>query len=271
MVATIGFIGSGNMAEAIITGVLKAGVYQPQQVLVSDVRPDRLQFLQKQYGVRIAAANADLAAQVDVLVLSVKPQVMKTALADIQGRLKSDVLVISIAAGVRISVIASGLGDVAVVRVMPNMPALVGEGAAALFPNAKARSKIEQARRIFLSVGKVFTVDKEEMIDAVTAVSGSGPAYYFLLMQEMIKAAVALGLPEQDAWGMVVQTAKGAALLAEKAAANGETPAQLTAKVATPNGTTEAALKIFAARDFSQTVSDALRRAAERSRELSAG
>ena len=210
-------------------------------------------------------------SQVDVLVLSVKPQVMKTALESIRGRLTDDVLVITIAAGIRTSLIASVLGDVAIVRVMPNMPAWVGEATTALFPNTKAKSKVEQARLIFLSVGKVFVVDNEDALDAVTAVSGSGPAYYFLLMQEMIKAAVELGLPEEDAWPMVIQTAKGAALLAEKAATTGDTPAQLAARVATPNGTTEAAFKVFEARGFGDIVSKALGRAAARSRELSAG
>jgi pyrroline-5-carboxylate reductase len=271
MVETIGFIGSGNMAEAMINGVLKAGVYRPGQVYAADVRPDRLQYLREHYGVRIATDNAELASQADVLVLSVKPQVMKTALSDIKGRLTDDVLVISIAAGIRTSVIASVLGDVAIVRVMPNMPAWVGEATTALFANTKAKSKVEQGRLIFLSVGKVFVVDDEGLLDAVTAVSGSGPAYYFLLMQEMIKAGVELGLSEQDARGMVLQTAKGAALLAEKAAGTGETPADLSARVATPNGTTEAAFKVFAAAGFGGTVSAALRRAAERSRELSAG
>lgn len=268
---TIGFIGSGNMAEAMINGVLKAGVYRPGQVYASDVRQDRLQYLREHYGVHIAADNADLASQVDVLVLSVKPQTMKAALGDIKGRLNDDALVISIAAGIRTSLISSVLGDVAIVRVMPNMPAWVGEATTALFANTKAKSKVEKGRLIFLSVGKVFVVDSEDLLDPVTAVSGSGPAYYFLLMQEMIKAAVELGLPEEDARGMVLQTAKGAAMLAEKAAGTGETPAQLSARVATPNGTTEAAFKVFAAGDFSKMVSTALRRAAERSRELSAG
>jgi pyrroline-5-carboxylate reductase len=270
-VETIGFVGSGNMAEALLSGVLKAGMYGPQQVYVSDIRPDRLEFLNRQYGVQIAADNADLASKVDVLVLSVKPQVMKTALGDIKPRLRKDALVISIAAGVRTSVIASVLGDAAIIRVMPNMPAWVGAGAAALFANARAQSKIEKGRQVFLSVGIASVVASEDLLDAVTAVSGSGPAYYFLLMQEMIKAAVALGLPEKDAWPMVIQTAKGAALLAEKAMGTGDTPAQLSARVATPNGTTEAAFKVFAARGFGDMVSAALTRAAERSKELSAG
>ncbi|OHB65999.1 MAG: pyrroline-5-carboxylate reductase [Planctomycetes bacterium RBG_13_62_9] len=259
------------MAEALINGVLKAGVYRPGKVYVSDVRAERVEYLREHYGVRTAADNADLASRVDVLVLSVKPQNMKDALNSIKGCLSEDILVISIAAGIKTTLISSILGDLAIVRVMPNMPAWVDEAASVLYANEKARTKVEKARLILLSVGKVAVVDDEGLLDAVTAVSGSGPAYFFLLMQEMITAGIALGLPEEEAQNLVLQTAKGAALLAEKAAGEGSTPAQLSARVATPNGTTEAAFKIFQARGFSDMVSTALHRAAERSRELSAG
>lgn len=268
---TIGFIGSGNMAEALINGVLKAGVYRPGKVYVSDIRPERIEYLREQYGVRTAEGNADLVSKIDTLVLSVKPQNMRAALESIKDKIGEDTLVISIAAGIKTTFISSILGDLAIVRVMPNMPAWVDEAASVLFANPKARTKVEKARLILLSVGKVEVVEDESLLDAVTAVSGSGPAYFFLLMQEMITAAIALGLPEDEAQSTVLQTARGAALLAEKAAGEGTSPAQLAARVATPNGTTEAAFKIFKARGFSEMVSDALRRAAERSRELSAG
>ncbi len=268
---TIGFIGSGNMAEALINGVVKAGVYRPGKVYVSDIRPERLEYLREHYGVRTADSNADLASKVDVLVLSVKPQNMKAALESMKASVNEDTLVISIAAGITTSLISSILGDLAIVRVMPNMPAWVDEAASALYANAKARTKVEKARLILLSVGKVVVVENEELLDPVTAVSGSGPAYFFLLMHEMIKAGVELGLPEEDAQSLVLQTAKGAALLAEKAAGEGNSPAVLSARVATPNGTTEAAFKVFQAGAFGEMVSKALRRASERSRELSAG
>jgi len=270
-VETIGFIGSGNMAEAFINGVLKAGVYLPGKVYVSDIRTERIEYLREHYGVRTAASNAELASKVDVLVLSVKPQNMKTVLQDIKESIDKDVLVISIAAGIKTSLISSILGDVAIVRVMPNMPAWVRAGASVLYPNEKARKNVEKARLILLSVGQAIVVEDEGLLDAVTAVSGSGPAYFFLLMQEMITTGIKLGLPEQEAQELVLQTAKGAALLAEKAAAENTTPAQLSARVATPNGTTEAAFKVFQAGKFSDMVSSALTRAAERSRELSAG
>ncbi len=268
---TIGFIGAGNMAEAMINGVLKAGVYRPGKVWASDILPERLEYLREHYGVRTTEDNAELAAKADLLVLSVKPQKMAEALDGIKSVIRGHTLVISIAAGVKVSNISSVLGDIAIVRVMPNMPAWVDEGAAVLFANEKAESKVEMARLIFLSVGKAQVVDDEGMLDAATAVSGSGPAYFFLLIDEMIKAGIELGLPEEMARDLVLQTGRGATLLAEKEASEGVSPAELTRKVATPNGTTEAAFKVFTAGDFGPMVSLAMQRAAERSRELSAG
>jgi pyrroline-5-carboxylate reductase len=268
---TIGFIGSGNMAEAMINGVLKASVYRPGLVFTSDVRSERLSYLREHYGVRTTDSNAELASKADILVLSVKPQNMMEALDNIKDAVKPDALIISIAAGIKTTNISNVLGDVAIVRVMPNIPIWVDESASTLFANEKAKKKIEIARLIFLSVGEIIIVEDEDLIDAVTAVSGSGPAYFFLLMQEMIKSGIKLGLPEDAAKKLVLQTAKGAVLLAVKSAEEGETPAQLTKKVATPNGTTEAALKVFADRHFDEVVFVALQRAAERSRELSRG
>lgn len=268
---TIGFIGSGNMAEAMINGVLKAGVYRPGKVFASDVRTERLEYMREHYGVRTTQDNADLASKCDIVVLSVKPQVMADVLNSIKDAIREHSLVVSIAAGITVSNISSILGDMAIVRVMPNMPAWVDEGAAVLFANTQAEDKVEMARLIFLSVGKAEMVDEEGLLDTVTAVSGSGPAYFFLLMDEMIKAGVELGLSEEMSRHLVLQTGKGATLLAEKETEQGVTPADLTEKVATPNGTTEAAFKVFLANDFGSTVSQAMQRAAQRSRELSRG
>jgi pyrroline-5-carboxylate reductase len=242
---TIGFVGSGNMAEALIKGIITAKVYAPQNILVSDIRPERLELLAKEYHVQPADSNAALASKVDILVLSVKPQNMTEALQSIKDALKKDTLVISIAAGIKVANITAVLGDIAIVRVMPNTPALIGQGASALFANDKAKPVMEKAM-----FGKAVVVDDEGLIDAVTAVSGSGPAYYFLLMEEMIKAAEQLGLPDNVAKELVLQTAKGAALLATSADEKGESPAQLRRKVTSPGGTTEAAL-----RDRSQQLS----------------
>ncbi len=266
---TIGFLGGGNMAEAFIKGITAAKVYKPEDILVSDIRAERLDFLAKQYGVKVVEANSELAAKVDILVLSVKPQSMTEALESIAIVLKKDLLVISIAAGIKVANIADALGDVAIIRVMPNTPALIGEGASALFANDKAKPMLDKAKSIFSAVGEAVVVDNEDLIDTVTAVSGSGPAYYFLLTEEMIKAACELGLPREVAKNLVLQTAKGAALLAVEAERGGESLAELRQKVTSPGGTTEAATKVFAANNFSQLVTDALTAARDRSRELS--
>jgi len=158
---------------------------------------------------------------------------------------------------------------IAIIRVMPNTPALIGQGASALFANEPAKPMLEKAVEIFSAVGKTVVVDDEDLIDAVTALSGSGPAYYFLLMEEMIKAGVRLGLTEDVAKDLVLQTAKGAGQLAVEADKNGESPEALRQKVTSPGGTTEAAIKVFKEGKISELISAAINRAYERSRELS--
>ena len=267
--STIGFIGSGNMAEALIKGTLAAGVCAPPDVFISDVRGERLEELAGRYGIRPCQANAQVVQQSETVVLSVKPQVMSDALESIAGQGSEGTLFISIAAGIRVPKIAATLGEVPIVRVMPNTPALIGEGASALYANEKAKPLLDKALSVFSAVGKAVVVADEDLIDAVTAVSGSGPAYFFLLMEAMTEAAVALGLPSDVARNLVLQTAKGAGLLAAEADKSGETPALLRRKVTSPGGTTEAALKVFTAGGFQELVTDALTAARDRSRELS--
>ena len=266
---TIGFVGSGNMAEALIKGIIAAKLYSPENVFVSDVRAERLELLADKYGVTAVENNAELAGKVEILVLSIKPQNMSDALESIKNTIGSGTLIISIAAGIKIEKIAVVLGNMAIVRVMPNTPALIGEGASALYANERAKPLLEKAVSICSSVGKAVVVDNEDLIDAVTAVSGSGPAYYFLLMEEMIKAGVELGLPEDVAKDLVLQTARGAGLLAIEADKHNESPAELRRKVTSPGGTTEAALKVFADGKISELISSAITRARDRGRELS--
>ncbi len=268
--STIGFIGSGNMAEALIRGIITAGVYAPQRISISDIRAERLEELAGRYGVVACATNVRVVERAETVILSVKPQVMNEALQSIKEVPTTGRLFISIAAGVRVAKIAGVLGDVPIIRVMPNTPALVGAGASALFANDKARPLLAQALSIFSAVGKAVVVEEEGLIDAVTAVSGSGPAYFFLLMEAMIEAGVTLGLPPDVAKDLVLQTAKGAGLLAVEADKNGESPAILRRKVTSPHGTTEAALQVFAAHHFQKLVGDAVTAARDRSRELSA-
>ena len=267
--ATIGFIGGGNMAEALIKGIIAAKVYQPKNIFVSDIKPDRLKFLADQYDVQTLTSNKKLAASVDVVILSVEPQQLNSVLLDIKGSFRPDTLFISIAAGRRIQKIKDLLGSVPLIRVMPNTPARIGQGAAGVFAPPDAAERLDEVIAIFSSVGKVFVLESEDMIDIITAVSGSGPAYFFLLMENMIQAAVNLGFTQKLAMDIVLQTAKGAALLAEFAKDSGQSPAQLREKIVSRGGTTEAALKIFAEGNFTALVNSAVKKAHARSKELS--
>ena len=267
---TIGFIGGGNMAQALLEGVLRAKLYKPANVWVSDVRSERLDELKTHYGIHVTSDNTELTAQADIIVLSVKPQVMAGVLEGIAGTLKEGALVISIAAGITTASIQGKLGNVQIVRVMPNTPALVGAGASGLYNAGASEDGLEKALDICSSVGKAVVVEDEGLIDAVTAVSGSGPAYYFMLMEEMIKAGVVLGLSETDAETLVLQTAKGAALLAESAQQRGEDPTILRQKVTSPGGTTEAALKIMTEKRLGDIILKALTAARDRGKELAA-
>lgn len=267
--STIGFVGAGNMAEALVKGIIAANIYARHQVLVSDIRPERVIFVANKYGLVVARTNAEIAERAETIVLSVKPQNMAEALQSIKSSVQKQNLVISIAAGIRTARISAVLGDIPIVRAMPNTPALIGEGACALFANDKAKPMLQRAKSIFSAVGKTVVVDDEDLIDAVTAVSGSGPAYYFLLMEEMIKAGIELGLSSDIAKDLVLQTAKGAALLAVESDKQGETPAVLRQKVTSPGGTTEAALGVLARGEFGQLLSAAIKQAHQRSRQLS--
>jgi pyrroline-5-carboxylate reductase len=267
---TIGFIGGGNMAQALIEGILGKGLFAPEGVWVSDVRAERLAELKKNYGVQVTQVNTELTAEADILVLSVKPQVLGDLLDEIAGSLRPDALIVSIAAGKTCRFILDRLGQVQLVRVMPNTPALVGAGAAGIFNATASAAALKTAIKLFDAVGITVVVDKEDLIDAVTAVSGSGPAYFFLLMEEMINAGVQLGLSETTATELVLQTAHGAALLAQTGQKRDQSPGILRKNVTSPGGTTEAAIKVFEAAHVGPLVQKALTAARDRGRELSA-
>jgi pyrroline-5-carboxylate reductase len=264
----IGFIGAGNMAEAIIKGIIDTHIYHPEDIIIADVRKDRLNELEDKYKISFTT-NDKLAKAVDILILSIKPQNMAAVLTEIKGSISSDTLIVSIAAGITTSFICKTLGFGSVIRVMPNTPALIGQGTAVLYATSGAKERLGEAEHIFQAVGYVTSVEDEKLLDAVTAVSGSGPAYFFLLMEEMIKTAIKLGLNKELAERTVLTTARGAALLAIERAKAGEKPEVLRQKVTSPHGTTEAALKVFAKYDFEKMVNEALAAAEKRSRELS--
>jgi len=257
------------MAEALIKGVLSAKVCRPENIFISDIRTERLADLTEKYNVQPAESNTSLAAGVDTLILSVKPQNMNEVLEEIRNFLADDTLIISIAAGIKTANIAGILGERPIIRVMPNTPALLGEGASALFATPPAVKKLQTALDLFSAVGIAIVVDDEDLIDVVTAVSGSGPAYFFLLMEEMIKIGTDLALPSETATKLVLQTAAGAAKLAMEADNTGETTAELRRKVTSPGGTTEAALNVLKQGGFDSLFSKAIKKARDRSRQLS--
>ena len=265
---TIGFIGSGNMAEALIRGIISAKLYPPQNVLISDVRPERLEYLNEEYRVKPVENNTALTGAADVVVLSIKPQNMIGVLKEIKGTLKKEVIVISIAAGIHTDTIVKFLGNVPIIRAMPNTPAMVDEGATAVVLRNAGPRQFKVGLDVFMAVGKVEVLEDEGLIDAVTAVSGTGPAYFFLLMEEMINAGIQLGLPSDIANELVFQTAKGAGMLSELAYARNETPAQLRQRVTSPGGTTEAAMRVFKERDFDDVMMSAFIAARDRSKEM---
>jgi len=264
----IGFIGGGNMASSLISGLIASG-HSPEHLWVSDINSDTLQVLAQNLKVNTSASNDKVISEVDVVVLAVKPQalsdVAKSAATVIQEK-KS--LVVSIAAGISQQSLSEWLGaDTAIVRCMPNTPALVLTGATALHANAKVSAEQRSlAENIMRSVGIALWVKDESELDAVTAVSGSGPAYYFLLMEAMEKAALELGLTEETARLLVQQTALGAAKIALESS---ESPEQLRKRVTSPGGTTQQAINTFEQGGFTELVSKALHAARDRSIEMS--
>lgn len=261
----IAFIGAGNMALALIEGLIAAKTLAPSQILASDPRPDLTQLASK-HGFTTAASNAEAVRAAGVVVLSTKPQLFPAMLPEIAGELAHAPLVISIAAGVPVAAIEARLGaGVRVVRSMPNTPALVGVGATAIAAGANAtEADMAIAETVFRAVGIVQRVE-ERFMNAVTALSGSGPAYVFLLAEAMTEAGIAAGLPADVAGALAVQTVTGAGKLL---GASAEPPATLRRNVTSPGGTTQAALETFEAGGLRDLVTKAVLAATRRGEEL---
>ncbi len=264
----IAFLGAGNMAEALVKGLLHANVAEPREIVCSDRREERGPELIQRYGVRFTRSNRDAVAGADIVVLSVKPQVMNKVLDEIAPVLDQRKLVISIAAGVPIAAIERKVGHgVRIVRTMPNTPALVGAGATALSAGAHATDDdLRQARALFDSIGKSVVVD-EGLLDAVTGLSGSGPAYIFLVIEALSDAGVKVGLPRDTAQALAAQTVLGSAKLLLD---TGEHPGRLKDQVTSPGGTAIAGLHTLEAGGLRTTLMDAVEAATKRSRELGA-
>jgi len=264
---SLAIVGGGNMGRALISGLLRRGML-PEDIRVAEVSPEARASLTRDFAVS-AGENARAAiGSASVIVIAVKPQHVAALLAPLKPLLsQTRPVVISIVAGIRIASLQTWCGaDVPVVRAMPNRPALVGAGVTGLFAAPQvSRAARDAAAHVLTAVGEIVWLANEEALDVVTALSGSGPAYLFLLAEAMMDAAVSLGLEGEAARKLAVGTLYGAGLLAQ--ASDGDL-ARLRSEVTSKGGTTEAALKMFAAADLSGTVMQALQAAAHRSREL---
>ncbi|MGH7813548.1 MAG: pyrroline-5-carboxylate reductase [Candidatus Binataceae bacterium] len=269
----LGFVGGGNMAEALAHGLLERKLFHPADLIVSDVAAARRRKLARAYRIAVTASNLEVIRAAPAIILAVKPQQIDSAMAEIAAALsrgKASKLFISIAAGVTLKRLRSGLGPRArVIRVMPNAPAMVGHGMAAMVcGRGAAAADLAFALRIFRAVGDAVALKDESLLDAVTALSGSGPAYVYLFAKAMAEGAAREGIPPAMAMRMALKTIRGAERLMRE---SGREAGELIRAVASPGGTTEAALRRFAERGFSDIVAAAIHAAAERSRELGRG
>ena len=263
----IGFIGAGNMAYALINGLLNTG-YDEKNIKASDPNDELLRKREAELNITTFPNNSSLVEVCDIIVFAVKPQVLSEICLELRDNIKPNHLFISIVAGIRVNDINRWLGgNYSLVRTMPNTPALMQHGVTGLFPNELVNDEQKAlVTTILSSVGDCFWVNEERLIDAITAISGSGPAYFFLLMQSMTQAGMALGLDEKTAKELSVQTGFGASLMATK---SGKDPRTLRTDVTSPNGTTQAAIEYFQDQNFEGIVASATRAAFDRARELS--
>ncbi len=268
----IGFLGGGNMAEALIRGLVRGGHVGGAQVTASAPRRERLDELATTYGIATTTDNAEVAVGADILILSVKPQIMEKVLREVSAHVRTGALVISVAAGVDTETIELALSrsgeTVRVVRAMPNTPALVGAGATAIAAGAHASTEdLAIARAIFDAVGITVTLD-ESQLDAVTGLSGSGPAYIFLIIEALADAGVKVGLARRNAQRLAAQTVMGSAKMLLE---TDEHPGKLKDMVTSPGGTAIAGLHTLEQGGLRTTLINAVETATKRSRELGRG
>ena len=259
----VAFVGAGAMASAMIGGLLARHDVEPDGIMASDRHQERLDAVSGQFGIRTTLDNLAAARPAHVVVLSVKPQVLPAVLAELRGAVEPGALVVSIVAGATIASIATGLGHRGIVRTMPNTPAQVGEGMTVWTATPEvSEAQREQAGAIVAALGRQLFVEEEKFLDMATAISGSGPAYVFLMMEALIDAAVHLGFSRDAAREMVVQTIRGSAIYAEQQPVH---PAELRNRVTSPGGTSADALYQLEKGGFRTVMSDAVLAAYERS------
>lgn len=265
--AKIAILGAGVMGEALLSGLMRSG-YSPSDVVITDTRPDRLAHLCEKFGVH-SASNVEAVTGAETVVLVVKPQDMANLLREIASTVHRDALVISMAAGITTIALQAELpSGTAVVRVMPNTPALVDKGMTAISPGSHcSEENLEHAEKLLRSIGKVIRLAEKHQ-DAVTAISGSGPAYIYYVVEAMIEAGVLLGLPRATASELTLQTVVGAAAMLDE---TGEHPSVLRENVTSPAGTTSAALRELDDHKVRAAFLSAMEAARDRSRELAQG
>jgi len=269
MASNVTFIGAGNMASAIFAGMVESG-YPASAITATATREATLAPLRERLGIQVTTDNQAAIANADVVVLSVKPQIMRSVCEDLCDAIQArKPLIVSVAAGLTADTLESWLGgDLAVIRCMPNTPSLVGAGASGLYANRHVdTAQRELASALLESVGIVEWVDEEALLEAVTAVSGSAPAYFFLMFEAMEEAGTQLGLPAATARRLAMQTAYGAARMAM---ASDKAPAELKRNVMSPGGTTERAITHLEQAGLREAVEGAMRACAERAQEMSA-
>lgn len=256
-----GFIGGGNMAEALIKGMTSQGM---KDILVSEPREERRRELERTYGIRTTDSNKEVVSLCDILFLAVKPQNMDAVLDEIAGSITEKKTVVSIAAGITLPYLESKLRTKQLIRVMPNTPAIVQEGMSVMaLCGCFFGTQVNIVRSILMSIGKVLTMPEESM-NAVTALSGSGPAFIALFTEAMIESGEQMGLSRADAAQLAIQTLLGTAKLLD----TGMSPEKLRRMVTSPGGTTEAGLKVFEERDLKGIAGEALRAAVKKAEEL---
>ncbi len=263
----IGFIGGGNMGEALISGLVTSGAATPENIICSDVRVDALQELQDKYGINTSTSNMDVASFADIIVYATKPQILASVLQETADSLDRSKLIISIAAGVPLAAIASGIGKkLRLIRVMPNICAFVKQSATAIAAGEFVEDgDIELAKAIFDSIGISVFIQENTLMDAFTGLSGSGPAYVFLIIDAMADAGVKMGLSRKDALLLSTQTVMGSAKLLLE---SNEHPGQLKDRVTSPGGTSIAGIHTLEQGGLRTTIMDAVEAATNRSREL---
>ena len=266
---TIGFLGAGNMAEALIRGLIQGGVVPAERIIASAPRAERQDELRQTYGIVVTADNSEVARRADILVLSVKPQILERVVREVTSHVRPGTLVISVAAGVDTATIEEQLpAGARVVRAMPNTPALVRAGATAIARGRHANDgDLAEARLVFDAVGLTVTLD-ETQLDAVTGLSGSGPAYIFLILEALADAGVKVGLSRRNAQRLAAQTVMGSAKLLLD---TDEHPGRLKDMVTSPGGTAIAGLHTLEEGGLRTTLINAVETATKRSRELGRG